>query len=266
MGIDYVVNLDCPVKQKFPTDELVRLVKGRNNAEMVADLSAERGDMRPPSEITFTRMLNTPEGMFEQTVTIQSLLDESKELFDLAHHCKDCPANVLQGDFGCWGYITYPIPVATEEWLLSLLPSSINSMAGRLLREAIKDFKYDGGPFNKMRQDGTFFERKQPAVRSWKLGGILSGAFKVTSSQILELMFAVGPVQPAHICLLMFFFGLVPNDSDPQILTDPSQLLEAVDFSCLNSAGDNPFNGEMANFLIACGAALSLDVEVVVDF
>src|SRR5262249_9510008 len=158
------------------------------------------GDTRPPGEITFQRHIHTPDGQRDvEEVSVQSLLDEAKELDQHAVHCEGCKANVFREPFGCYGRISYPIRAATEEWLLSRLPADLDSPAGQLLRRAVTDFQYDGGPFLRMRPDDVFFERHQPVRRIWETA---RGAWEITSDQVLEMLFGVGNLQPAH-CLML---------------------------------------------------------------
>ncbi len=267
MGIDFAVNLDCPVRKVHSTEKIVELVKKRNVANHVMDLSRQNGDFRPPSEISFVRMVVRPEGPVKENVIVQTMLDEADVLYSMGNHCSDCPANILSPQFGCYGYISYPIEVATEEWLLSLLPEDPRCTAALVLQRALKDFKYDGGPLNNMRRQSQFFKSERSPRRSWTGSGflgMLGGNPSITSSQLLQMMFCVGPVQPAHGAMLGLFLGLVPHDCAPEVLADREKFLHQCIPPTRNQTSAQI--QEMIQFLFALIAGQNLGVEVYVDF
>jgi hypothetical protein len=213
VGIDYVVDLDCPPKQALSTERIVALLKGQKQAEVIIEMSRRRGDQRPPEELSFTKMVRRPEGTVEEEINVGTLLSQVRELDPQAHHCQGCKANLPGIPFGCCGNISYPISARSEEWLMSLLPGDLKSPAGHLLRSPVTDLKYTGGMFLSMRPQETFFERRTPIKRRW--GSWFSG-WVLTSDQLLEMLFGLGNLQPSHCKMMSIILGLIRTDDTPQ--------------------------------------------------
>lgn len=262
MGIDYVVDRSCPLKDDLSTPRMVELVKGRDRALSVLAMLRERGDTSDPASITFTSVLQTPDGIEEKEVSVQSLLDAAEALKAHEHHCTDCPANIAAEPCGCYGYVRYPILGKAEQWLMSLLPKDLNTTAGQLLRRAVADFAYDGEPMRELRQDPTFFEDQRPVRQRW--GGLLSGRWELTSDQLLQMMFCVGDVQPIHAAMLALFLGLLPHDTDPAVLGDRTKLCQRLGAAKAPAAGEESLS--LIGFLDALVVAALLDCEVLVDY
>jgi hypothetical protein len=247
VGIDYVVDLDCPVKQALPTEKLVELIKGRNQIAAIVDMARRSGDQRPPEELSFVRMVSRPEGTVKESVKVSSLLERVQVLKTPEHHCPGCKANRVNQPFGCYGSISYPITVPAEQWLMALLPDSLDSAAGLVLRRAVSDFKYDGGMFLKMRPQDTFFESRTPVKRQW--GSWLS-SWTLTSDQLLQMLFGLGPLQPSHCKLMSIILGLITTDDrqrDPPPARSTDQSMQ------------------MADAVNAMGLAGQLEVQLLVD-
>lgn len=217
MSIEYAVGLNCPVKEVLSLPKLVSLIKKESQAHAALTRARDTGDLRPPSEILFIKRLQQPQGFVDEEFSIQSLLDEAEELKSYKHYCMGCPANVWNLPFGCYGSVKYPIEVVTEKWLLSLLPNDLDSPIGMLLRSATKDLGYMGHPFIEMRKQKLFFEGKEPLKRQWDKGEV---NWECNVDQLLEMMFAVGNLQPSHCHLLALFLGMLPRDLEPQHLSD----------------------------------------------
>ena len=271
MGVDFVLERGCPVKDKLGTEGLVQLVKSRTRAKAILEMARSKGDKRAPSEITITLAVVTPDGMREnRPVSVQSMWDQAKPLDELAPHCKTCPANLRGPAFGCYGTINYPISARTEQWLMGLLPEDVETTAGVLLQSAIRDFKYDGAPVERLRSDPTFYESRTPARRTWKgkgLFGRLSGGYTVTSSQLLQMMFNVGPMQPSHCSMVGLFLGLVPHGSPGEVVTDASAYVKAAgDMATrVKAPPDDAGAGNFLHLFSALVGAVALNVPVLVD-
>src|SRR5580698_5453742 len=184
MGIDYVVDLDCAPKKALSTKRIVSLIKGQSHVAVIIDRARRQGDHRPPEQLTFTRMLMRPEGTVKEEVSVGALLKQGDELQAQAHHCQGCQADLRGKPYGCHGSISYPITVRAEEWLMSLLPSNLESPSGHLLRSAVTDLKYSGGMFLQMRQKDIFFESRKPVVRNWGS----SPDWTLISDQVLQML------------------------------------------------------------------------------
>jgi hypothetical protein len=245
VGIDYVVNLDCAPKKALTTQKIIALVKAKNQAETVIELLRRDGDQRPVEQLTFTHVVHRPEGPTEQEVSVGALLKQTKELDAHAHHCQACEANLFEQPYGCYGSISYPISAEAEKWLMSLLPKELKTAAGHMLRSAVTDFGYTGGMFLEMRPQEMFFESQTPVKRKW--GSWLSG-WTLTSDQLLEMLFGLGDLQPAHCKMMCLILGMLQIDEDAEPLPPPPEEAEQV-----------------AHALNAMARAAQLEVELLVD-
>src|SRR5262245_51773425 len=123
MGIDYVVDRDCEAKQALGTETIVDLLKARSRAEYVLSMFRQKGDQRPPDQLTFMVAMNRNGQVTQTPVSVQALLDQARPLDAHARGCASCPANRgLDRGFGCHFSIGYPIEPDTEHMLLAMLP------------------------------------------------------------------------------------------------------------------------------------------------
>jgi hypothetical protein len=267
MSFEFILDLDCPVKQAIPTEALVGLVKARDQANAVLAMARREGDRRPPSEIRITRRLQTPAGVEDCSVSIQEMLDDSAKLGPLEAHCEGCKANVRGKPFGCYGTVAYPIRSRTEDWLMGLLPGSPGSTAGTMLLKAIKDLGYDGRPIARLRPQATFFERKAPARRQW---GSLFSRRQVTSDQVLQMLFCVGSLQPTHSLMCALFLGLIPHDLAPSdfesaLLDRPTRLRLLNESRMPEDVGDGQI-WDMIVFLDALVRSAAFDLPLATSY
>ena len=267
MGIDYVLALPCQVKESLTEKGMVELIKNRNRAHAMIEKNHQSGEEKSPSEITFITRLLTPEGVVDKEICVQDLLDEVAQIEPLGHYCSQCPANMLRQPFGCYGYISYPLETASEQWLMTLLPADVNSIAGEFLQKAVKDFEYTGDAVSQMRKQGpTFFESRKSETRRW--GNIVSG-WKIASDQLFEMMFCVGNIQPIHAALIACFCGIIPHDLDPSQCITIMQNLEML-AEVAEPHGWEPIEiksqiDEFKLFLLSLKTAASLNLEISID-
>jgi len=265
MGIDFIINYCCPVKESLGTDKIVSLLKGKSHAETVLEMSRQQGDKRPPSEITFVRRLNTPEGPKDHEVNLQNLLNETKELDSYMEQCENCPARIENRPFGCVGYLNYPILAEAEKWLTSRLPQNLKSMEGFVLMKSIRDFEYDGTPVRNLRkQDRTFFQLKKPVVKKWD--SLFSGK-SVSSDQIFQMLFFVGDIQPSHACMVCLFIGMADPGFNPSLMGELMKNLSAREKYLNAISVDEQVavkTGYLFLFLNAMRLAGCLDVDLLV--
>jgi hypothetical protein len=267
MGIDFVVDLACPVKKAIPTEQLVDLLKKRGQANFVISSAKAAGNNLPLSEIKFVSSKYTPEKTEEKSVSVQDFLDEAAVLDQYETYCSECPVNVHNKPFGCVGYIPYPITASIEEWLLTLLPDNLESVDGQMFCDAIKDFNYTGEPVDDLRADKTFFESDNALKRTWpRKGRLLSllPGYQVTSSQIWEMIFHVGAIQPGHSFLLAIFLGIIPHNCDPGALLDPTEVKGLVHIPELPNPDAAFQHYSMIGMLRAIGAALIDDLYILI--
>jgi hypothetical protein len=269
MGVDFVLDYDCPVKEQLSTAGMIGLIKSRSRATAVLEMARREGNTKPPSEILFTQRVERPGGVQEERgVSVQGLMDTTARLDDLAHHCEGCSARIAQKPFPCYGSIRYPIRLRTEQWLMSLLPTDLDCTAAVILQKYIKDFGYDGAPIQKPRGNPTFFEDRTGHRTTWKSKGFLgrfSPAFSLTSSQLLQMMFCLGSLQPPHCTMLCLFLGLIPHNTPPDALVDRKTFLR-VAFSGGNLPTDVPDLDGFLHFSDALLRSVLLNVAVNIDY
>ncbi|MFL5246112.1 MAG: hypothetical protein ACJ8FY_28930 [Gemmataceae bacterium] len=247
MAIDYVVDLDCTPKQALTVERMVGLIKSKNQALAIIEMTRSRGDERPLEQITFRRMVMRPQGAVEEKVNVKTLLAQSQDLEGYAGHCQGCKANLPARPFGCYGSIAYPIRARAEQWLMAQLPDSLESPAGYLLRSAVRDFKYTGGMFLNMRPKENFFESRTPFKRKW--GSWLSG-WTLNSDQLFHMLFGLGNLMPSHCKMMAIILGLIETGPETPVRPPPTPEDQA---------------DQLANALNAVALAGSLDVNLLVD-
>jgi len=262
MGIDFVLDHPCAPKQQLGADGLIALVKAKSRADAVIEMVRQRGDERPPVEIELEVMLQTPDGVDQQTVTVQQLIDQAVPLEPLRPLCGGCPANNDSPGFGCYRSIAYPIPEAAETWLLGLLPDDLDTTAGKLLVRAIEDFDWTGQHAAEMRAQGdTFFESREALAVSWGEG---EDEIQIDSDQLFHMLFHVGAVASAHAFMVCLFFGIVPHELDLETLADPAARAQALRHASVPQPPLEACEG-FAQFLHALVTAARLDVDVLID-
>jgi hypothetical protein len=224
MAVDYYVLFPCEVRKQISNENLLRMEKAKARAETVLQILRNNpGEHRnkPESEWSFGMVQLGPNGQKEEVeLRVADLLAEAAPLKQLAVYCNSCSANMLRTDFGCGGAIHYPLTRQAEQWLVSRLPDDLNTPCGFLLQQAIQDFKYNGVNIDAARVRDDLYEMKSPAVRYW--GRFFSRKIRITSSQILQMMFDVGSFLPAHAKMLAYFLGYIDDEFKPANRMDNS--------------------------------------------
>lgn len=262
MGIDFVLDHPCGPKQALGSDGLIALVKAKSRAEAVLQMVRERGDERAAAEIELEVMLQTPDGVEQQSVTVQQLIDQATPLEPLRPQCAGCAVNGDSPGFGCYRSIAYPIAEAAETWLLGLLPDDLDTTAGQLLVRAIDDFEWTGQHAAEMRAQGdTFFECREALAVSWGEG---EDEIQIDSDQLFHMLFHVGAVASTHAFMVCLFFGIVPHDLDLAALTDPAARAQALTRAAVPQPPLEACEG-LAQFLHALVTAARLDCDVLID-
>jgi hypothetical protein len=264
MAIEFMLECGCAVRQEVEARELIRLIKLRGQVKAIVEKARRAGNETPPEELTVTRVFVDKQGQKqEQQVSLQPLI---KETIVLERYEEDCdprrPANLIGEPFGCFGRISYPVLAVSEQWLMSLLPDSLNTTAGVMLRNCVKQLGYDGSMLRPMRGKPAFFEHAEPVTTRW------GEAFALNSSQLLQMMFCMGTMRPDHCALLALFLGLIPHDVPPDDLRNlkrRAEVMEDIDVPQAPAA-DAPQLVQVAHFLRALKAAASLNVSLMVQF
>lgn len=220
MSIDYYGSFGCTVRERVTDEQLLAMHKAGNRADqMLAHLRRSPGSHqeRPESEWTFKIMVLTPDGPEESDARIADLIEQSLPLRELSTACAGCPHNVRNVPFGCGGAINYPISFRAERWLVDRLPDDLTSVRGRLLLRAIEDFEYDGRDIDAARARQDLYESKVPAIRTW---GRWFSKKRITSSQILQMCFTLGHLQPAHAKMMAYFLGFIGDGASAECRQD----------------------------------------------
>ena len=264
MAIDYIIDYSCTPKQQIGTYSIMERLKGAERAETIIRLFRENGDERPPSEMGFEFTRNTPDGE-EQTriIVVQDLLDEAAALGPVAHHCQGCPANRSGQPFGCMGYIQYPISAAAEKWLLDNLPVPDETLVWMLLRQGIREFKYDGETVRPLRESGDlYFEDRLASSRRL-------GEFQIDGNQLFEMIFGVGNILPNHGALLLLFLNAIERDLEADVIMNitpaPADVESRHPFLMQYFDRDDTSVTDFKEFLQALHIAWKLDVKVLLD-
>jgi len=261
VGVDYVQDRDCRVKQQLGLDTLVNLLKSRAQAEALRAQFEEKGE--DPESATITRVVLYPSGPVEEVVGMAELMKSAEALEPLAPLCDGCTANFRQTPFGCCGYINYPISDAEEQWLMARLPASLSSVGGIYLRSVLQELAIDGRMVATMRSD-LYFERPEAVVRTWEVSG---DVFEVSSDQVLQLLFYSGGLNPLHGALVCLFVGLIPHtiaaDAMQTVVNNPAAL---QDYLAIDSDALSVLEGtQMGMFLMGMmSAAINLE-ELLID-
>lgn len=263
MGVDYVIDLPCMPKSALGTRRIVELLKGRSRADHVEQLLRARGDQRPAAELVFETVTLGPAGPQEATVSVQQLRDQARRLDEQASLCDHCVARTHPRPFACVGYVGYPLAASTERWLLSLLPDSLETLAGQALVRAFRDFGWDGHYAEGLRTRGqTFFEARETQYRYWN-------DFTLSSDQVFDILFGLGSLQPAHTQMLALFFGIIPHDISPfafgRLSEDRAGLADMALRRMSPSTQDPPGIGELRTFLRAAALAAALGRSLLIE-
>jgi len=246
MGIDYVLDVDCTAKQRLTVEGIVNMVKARSRADMIIAMARQQGDERPPSQITFGVVINRMGNLERQEVSAQQLLDQAAALDEYRDDCARCSANRENpSGYGCYDAINYPLEPDAEKWLLSRLPTKLESAAGYMFKSAMEDFGWDGAQAAKMRAQGeTFFRLREPPVRMWP-------GLTITGDQLFHMMFHVGHLSPMHAKMMCLFLGLLvigEEDEEP-----------------VEAAPESDNGEQVIRFINALAYAASEQVNVLID-
>ncbi len=254
MSVDYFVQYPCKVREQIADEQLLQMIKSRDRANILLDVmrkNPKTDRSKPESEWTAMLHVQGPNGVVNQEIKIADLLAEARPLDALSAHCTGCTANLRRTAFGCGGAIHYPIAPETEEWLVSRLPEDLAGTAGKVLLKAIADFKLDGAPIDAARSRNELYSLKKPVERTWRA---LLSRKTVNSSQVLQMLFNVGSMQPSHAKMVAFFLGF---------LTDSFK----IDARPINEAAPTDNRGivEFKLFLGAAALAGTANVPLLID-
>lgn len=214
MAIDYLIDMDCPVKDEVTKEGLVSMIKQRNYANAVMDMLKKEG--KSDEEIlnhTFRVQRMTPGGIEEKPQKISDLLEATRHLETLGAHCKKCYLGVnginhtdgTVEPFGCFNGINYPISGKAEEWLADMARDALAKGDSRpITLNYIIDNKVSGHEMNKLRgRQSRFLELNKPLEVVLSKGMLSKKA--VDTGQILFMLFGFPVVEPAQMVMLLLF-------------------------------------------------------------
>ena len=262
MAIDYVLGVGCEPQKRLGVERLVELNRTRILARSALAHMRSDGDERDPKEIEIQLTTRQPSGDSARGVTLQDLLDESGPLDVVTPYCEECPAQ-LGRELACHRRIRYPIPEKVEIWLMARLPQTLQCTAGAMLVRALNELGWTGEPAAKLRASGTtYFESRVAHGVRWEAGD--GSAIEMSSDQLFQMMFMVGPLAPTHCLMLALFTGVIPHDTRVHDLKDAEGRDRAIGQAYLPPEPD-PDIEQFAAFLRATATAARLDVPVLID-
>jgi hypothetical protein len=262
MAIDYVLGVGCEPQERLGIERLVELNRTRILARSALAHMRSDGDEREPKEIEIQLTTRQPAGDSARGVTLQDLLDESGPLDVVTPFCEKCPAQ-LGRELACHRRIRYPIPEKVEIWLMSRLPTTLASTAGAMLVRALNELGWDGAPTAKLRAAGTtYFESRVAHGVRWEAAD--GSAIEMSSDQLFQMMFMVGPLEPTHCLMLALFCGVIPHDTSLHELKDEAGRTKALATANVPVEPDADIE-QLAAFLRALAVAARLDLPILVD-
>jgi hypothetical protein len=262
MAIDYVLRVGCEPQERLGVEKLVELNRTRILARSALAHMRSDGDEREPKEIEIQLTMRQPSGDSARGVTLQDLLDESGPLDVVTPFCEKCPAH-LGRELACHRRIRYPIPEKVEIWLMSRLPNTLASTAGAMLVRALNELGWTGERVAQLRASGTtYFESRIPHGVRWEAAD--GSAVEMSSDQLFEMMFMVGPLAPTHCLMLALFTGVIPHDTSVHDLKDAAGRQHALRQAHVAPEPDADIE-QFAAFLRTVATAAHLEVPVLID-
>lgn len=263
MGIDYVIGYGCVPKEHLTSEGIIERLKAGKRAATLIDFYRQNNDNRPVEEMggEFTRRSADGEEITE-VIRVDDLQTQYAVLDEYAEYCQGCPANVLSDRFGCVGNINYPISQAVELWLLHRLPDPTEALPFLLLTKA-EEFGLTGETARGLRDNvGIIFQDPDTLGREYP-------EMKITTDQLFELMFLLGPIQPKRAVMILMYTGAIQRDLEADAMMAltpaPPDAAERFPFLLRIVDGDDASMREYKRFLLALYTAWTLDRELVLD-
>jgi hypothetical protein len=236
MLIQYSVDLPCEPKRRLGGDTL---------GDRLRHLTRVVSDPEPtPNDVAFARRTEF-------------------QLRPLAFHCSRCPANFAGRAFGCFGFLQCPLSEEAEEWLMNLLPDTLDARHQRADSRRVRDVRalleriaargIDGKRVDANRGTIGFAQGRRPVVRKY---GSLLKSVRVSSSQLLQFMLLgdrLGAVDGELLCRALGVW------EDAGVAEDG---VVEVAFSQPLDPDDDPSIAELKDFLLAVMVAGSFEIGV----
>jgi hypothetical protein len=218
LGVDYIVNQPCKVKETLSVEGMVALIKQRYRAVAMIEATKEGGKSDEQAiNATFQIMLAAPGGVQSADVRVSELFAGTEKLDDLQIYCRYCPASAGK-PFGCYRIISYPISRKAEEWLAATAGKAAAGSLAILPLEYILERNIDGGNISKMRADpdDAFFELKQPLDIPVRTGTGPCDRKMVNTDQVFNLLLGMRRIgEDCMKMLLPMSGGLTVTKEEP---------------------------------------------------
>ncbi len=226
-GASLTVALDCRAKRAIggfqARDFVVTQFGGaRNDIYLLTKLLRLRQNMVRLAEAARARHVKPQRtyGIFYGAdlgfeATWQEMGQELLPLERSAADCEGCPARLAHRAFGCTTWLTWPIPLVSESWLMARLEPG-DRVGGALALKAITTHNFSGKPIAALRARG-WFQRKEPMVRSMKRNWLQS--VNVTSDQVFHALIYGGHEPNQCFGMLLWLGGVQIDELRPEELT-----------------------------------------------
>jgi len=276
MSIEYLTDLDCPVKQKFSPGGMKWWIMAKAQAEHIMKTETRKGkseyEVRKIIYKYHLKGLNNSEAIVDKN--IGEILDRARDLDEMRIYCEGCKAS-LGHQFGCYGRISYPITAEGERWLGEIAKSSIKrgELASFLVSRIIHN-KTSGEPFSGMRKNPNvpFFELRKPIHVAVDKG--LIGKKEVNTDQLLVGLFPVEQIPLKYALMLAHFSGGLKIQKDEPLegtyesaftMTDNAGNSEWWVFGFNYPMNENRSVRQLKCYFSACFRAFMIDKPISID-
>lgn len=212
MGADYFVSRGCPIQAELGDAEFLRTMVEKRHSSLFRGthllVDGKPVEFTAPPEGIPVHTLRDGK-VVETTVTAAGAKELEARMAAWATHCTGCPANTTGDAFGCYGFMSYPIRVATEEWLMDRAMSM--GIGSLLAAKVLPQLDVTGSFAASLRaRGGSFFESDESLVGTFTL----TDGVKVplTSDLLVELALFKLPSNARLLPLAAAVFGWIPKD------------------------------------------------------
>ncbi len=224
MGIEYILDCDCALRQEYGLDGMTEMFKHKNRVDTLYDIIKQTEPDKDINEVTYVHEKQTG----GQTVRVTENLGEMKKKTDAFTEklkvCSDCPCNLVlrHGEthegMGCYRAISYPIDAIAENILVRagrwIVANPGKMPYADLFIKFIEEKKITGKSIENLRKSNAphpFFELKNAPGFSY---GKMFRKSKINTNQMWAVL--TTPRIPHSYSPMLFefleAFALVMND------------------------------------------------------
>ena len=207
MSADYILNIACDVKTELGgmgAFSAMRIAHRRLCAVLDAIGDSDTNIAISDDNRQIEMVRNEPSGPINEVVTLRQLREDADPIPGILEHCKTCPANIRQSEFGCSATVNYPISAVGEAWLLRFLPETLDDLTKTALLTPEAIVKDTADKINQLRRQPGAFESEYEIFRHWRK---LFRNDRIGSSTVLAASLFFGPLSPAHCIVLAMILG-----------------------------------------------------------